>query len=49
LIKQRSIIRLSMPLKNPGQILPLDLSRFSRIAVLGPSANVTDVFLGDYR
>lgn len=34
-------------MQNPNNLLPLNTSM--RIAVVGPSANVTDLFLGDYR
>eukprot|EP00730_Choanoeca_flexa_P016201 TRINITY_DN7606_c0_g1_i3.p1 TRINITY_DN7606_c0_g1~~TRINITY_DN7606_c0_g1_i3.p1 ORF type:complete len:786 (+),score=190.70 TRINITY_DN7606_c0_g1_i3:3-2360(+) len=35
--------------KNDNNLLPLDITTLGKVAVIGPSANVTDVFLGDYR
>lgn len=35
--------------QNPSALLPLAAAGSQKIAVVGPSANVTDVFLGDYR
>lgn len=46
----RIFSRLSLSqvlVNNPSTLLPLNTS--TRIAVVGPSANVTDLFLGDYR